>query len=70
MDLDIQTACGALQVCASREGGCEAAVHAMQQLFYDPGCQVTLLLDASNILLLIIRLPYTHLDFVHYLLES
>ena len=48
VDLDIRIACGALQVCAGCEGGCEAAVHAMQQLFHDPGCQAALLVDASN----------------------
>ena len=50
VDLDIQTACGALQVCAGYEGGCEAAVHAMRQLFQDLGCQAALLVDASNAL--------------------
>ena len=28
--------------------GCEAAVHAMRQLFHDPGSQAVLLVDASN----------------------
>ena len=44
VDLDVREACGALQVCA----GCEAAVHAVRQLFHDPGSQAVLLVDASN----------------------
>ena len=48
VDLDIREACGALQVCAGCEGGCEAAVHAVRQLFHDPGSQAVLLVDASN----------------------
>ena len=30
---DVETAAGSLQVCAGQEGGCEAAVHAMRQVF-------------------------------------
>ena len=48
VDLDVREACGALQVCAGCEGGCEAAVHAVRQLFDDPGSQAVLLVDASN----------------------
>ena len=48
VDLDVREACGALQVCAGCEGGCEAAVHAVRQLFHDPGSQAVLLVDASN----------------------
>ena len=44
VDLDIREACGALQVCA----GCEAAVHAVRQLYCDPSLQAVLLMDASN----------------------
>ena len=39
VDLDVREACGALQVCAGCEGGCEAAVHAVRRLFHDPGSQ-------------------------------
>ena len=35
---------GALQVCA----GCEAAVHAVHRLFFDPESKAALLVDASN----------------------
>ena len=44
VDLDIREAYGSLQVCA----GCEAAVHAVRQLYRDPGSQAVLLVDASN----------------------
>ena len=46
VDLDIHETCGALQVCC--EGGCEAAVHAVCRLFFDPESQAALLVDASN----------------------
>ena len=48
VDLDIREACGALQVYAGCEGGCEAAVHAVCRLFFDPESLTALLLDASN----------------------
>ena len=48
VDLDIHEACGALQVCVGCEGGCKAAVHAMRQLFHDPGSQAVLLVDTSS----------------------
>ena len=32
---DIQEAAGTLQLCAGQEAGCEAAIHAMQQIFKD-----------------------------------
>ena len=48
LSLDIQDAAGPLQVCAGQEGGCEAAVHAMRQLFAEQGVQGALLVDASN----------------------
>ena len=46
--MDIHETCGALQVCAGCEGGCEAAVHAVHRLFFDPESQAALLVDASN----------------------
>ena len=48
VDMNIREACGALQVCAGCEGGCEAAVHAVRQLYRDPSLQAVLLVDASN----------------------
>ena len=44
---DVQTD-GSLQVCAGQEGGCEAAVHVMHQVFNAAEDNAVLLVDASN----------------------
>ena len=46
--MDIHEVCGSVSFCADCEGGCEAAVPAVHQLFLDPGSQEVLLEDASN----------------------
>ena len=45
---NIQEAAGPLQVCAGHLSGCEAAVHAMRQVFQSPDTEATILVDASN----------------------
>ena len=45
---DIQAAAGPLQVCAGHLAGCEAAVHAMRQVFESTETEAVLLVDASN----------------------
>ena len=45
---DIQESTGSLQLCADQQAGCEAAVHAMHQLFNDNDSQAVLLVDATN----------------------
>ena len=45
---DIQSAAGSLQVCAGQSGGCEAAVHAMRNIFEEDDCDAVLLVDAAN----------------------
>jgi len=45
---DIEEAAGPLQVCAGRDGGCEAAVHAMRSIFQHADTEGCLLVDASN----------------------
>ena len=45
---DIQSAAGPLQVCAGHQSGCEAAVHAMRQLFKAPETEAVILVDAAN----------------------
>ena len=45
---DIQDAAGPLQVCAGHLSGCEAAVHAMRQVFEAPDTDAVILVDASN----------------------
>ena len=39
---------GCRWLCAGQHAGCEAAVHAMRQIFADEGTEGTLLVDASN----------------------
>ena len=45
---EIQEVAGTSQVCAGQQAGCEAAVHAMTQIFEDPHTQAVILVDASN----------------------
>ena len=45
---DIQEAAGPLQLCAGQEAGCEAAVHAVRQMFESPDTEAAILVDASN----------------------
>ena len=45
---DIEEAAGPLQLCAGQDGGCEAAVHAMKQIFLDQNTEAALLVDATN----------------------
>lgn len=39
---------GSQQLCAGQKAGCEAAVHAMRNVFEDPATEGVLLVDASN----------------------
>ena len=45
---DVLDAAGCLQLCAGQRAGCEAAVHAMREIFTDQGTEGVLLVDASN----------------------
>ena len=45
---DVQTSVGSLQVCAGQAGGCEAAIHAMHNIFDDADTEAVLLIDAAN----------------------
>ena len=45
---DITHAVGSIQVCAGQEGGCEAAIHAVNNLFSQDDTEAVLLADASN----------------------
>ena len=45
---DVIEATGASQLCAGQLGGCEAAVHAVRDLFSSLDCEAVLLVDASN----------------------
>ena len=45
---EIKDAAGPLQLCAGHISGCEAAVHAMRQVFEAPETDAVILVDASN----------------------
>ena len=45
---DIQEAAGPLQTCAGYEAGCEAAVHALNQMMESEETEALLLVDATN----------------------
>ena len=45
---EIMKSAGSLQLCAGQEAGCEAATHAMNQIFLEEETDALLLVDASN----------------------
>ena len=45
---DLQDSVGSIQLCAGQDAGCEAAVHAMEQVFADEDTEAMILVDASN----------------------
>ena len=45
---DVQIAAGPLQVATGVEGGAEAAIHAMREVFENNDCEAVILVDASN----------------------
>ena len=45
---NIQEAAGPLQLCAGQEAGCEAAIHAIRQIFQSSENEAAILIDASN----------------------
>ena len=45
---EILQSAGNLQLCAGQLGGCEAAVHAMGEIFDEDECEAVLLVDATN----------------------
>ena len=47
---DVMDAAGCLQLCVVQRAGCEAAVHAMWEIFANEGTEGILLVDASNAL--------------------
>ncbi len=57
---DIQDAAGPLQACAGQVGGCEAAIHAMRQIFVNPEAEGALLIDAENAFNSINRIAALH----------
>ena len=45
---DLQTNAGDLQLCAGQESGCEAGIHAMQEIFQDDNTHGIIQVDANN----------------------
>ena len=45
---DILLSVGSVQLCAGQEAGCEAAIHAMNEIFLEADTDAILLVDASN----------------------
>ena len=45
---DIVSSVGPLQLSAGQEGGCEAVIHAMEELYQSEDCEAILLVDATN----------------------
>ena len=66
---DIEEAAGPLQVCAGQEGGCEAAVHAMREIFQKPESEAVLLVNA-NAFNALNRLASLHNINIHTLLAN
>ena len=46
--MDVQKACGPLQLCAGQPAGVESAIHAMRNIFEDEESDGVLLIDADN----------------------
>ena len=46
--VDLMESAGCLQLCAGQKSGCEAAVHAMREIFEQQGTDGVLFIDASN----------------------
>ena len=44
---DVEAAADSLQLCASQDGGCEAAVHAFRKIFQDSDIEAALLVNAA-----------------------
>jgi len=44
----VKKSVGSLQVCAGQEAGCEAAIHAMKDIFEQEDTEAVLLIDAAN----------------------
>ena len=48
LKLDVLKGAGPLQACSGQRSGCEAAIHAMRQVYEDPDTEAVLLIDATN----------------------
>ena len=57
---DIQSAAGPLQACVGHEADCEAAVHAMKEIYSHDDTEAILLVDATNSINVINRQAALH----------
>ena len=48
LKIDIIDSVGPLQLAAGQDGGCEAAIHAMNDMFKEDNCEGVLMVDATN----------------------
>jgi len=56
----VKKSVGSLQVCAGQEAGCEAAIHAMKDIFEQEDTEAVLLIDAANAFNAINRKKFIH----------
>ena len=56
----IKKSVGSLQVCAGHEAGCEAAIHAMTDIFHHDDTEAVILIDAANAFNSINRKAFVH----------
>ena len=56
----VKKSVGSLQVCAGQEAGCEAAIHAMKDIFQQEDTEAVLLIDAANAFNSINRKAFVH----------
>ncbi|XP_066918884.1 uncharacterized protein [Clytia hemisphaerica] len=56
----VKNSVGSLQVCAGQEAGCEAAIHAMKDVFDHEDTEAVLLIDAANAFNSINRKAFVH----------
>ena len=51
---------GSLQVCAGQDAGCEAAIHALRDIYEQEECEAVMLIDASNAFNSVNRKAFLH----------
>ncbi|XP_066926215.1 uncharacterized protein [Clytia hemisphaerica] len=57
---DIADSVGSLQVCAGQDAGCEAAIHALREIFRQDDTEAVMLVDASNAFNAVNRNAFLH----------
>ena len=73
---DIIESAGYLQLCAGQKAGCEAAAHAMDEIFDEEGTDAVLFTDVSNALnsldrkAMVHNMEYLYQELLRYLLQT